>query len=646
MKIISLLFLIIGLSFHNLYGTSLIITPENPKYSDTIRFNYTPDDRYEDFEGIKLFIYLFNESSTFPTAYEIPLMYNKSTKKLTGSIGLPDSSIVYGLVKIDGKDTYYDVQDDNKGSFWDFLVYGSDNKPMKNAYLKAAISYLGSYPDNIRRNINYSKAIKLLESELNYYPDNIQAKIGLTSTLYDLKKITAPEFEDNIKKFVILDYDKNNENDLRAVTRGLRTINENDKANALEQEFITNHPTSNLAEEALLSKISSAASQEEFTQLTDKFIRRYPASQNREKIFSAIVSSYLQMSKLNELIDYLATVENVPPNVYNQIASNLENKDNIFPGKSKDEKIKEAIKLYNKYLKIIVENGFLGTRFENKPIYYTNTEWKFDNELSRGGFAQAGGDLYLVAKDTFSAKSLYEQALKILDYNANNSLYEELIEISLMHKNDKDALKYSELAVTSSNSSKTIDNNFELIYKKMNPDTFQNFPNVLDSLEKIAKDKRVKILKYEKMDMKPVNGVFETLDGRVFDFSDLENKVTAINFWSTWCGPCQILMPAFEELYYKYKENPNVYLITINVWEKGKNREKDITDFLKKKDLDFPVFYDQYDLIPRKIGINGLPSTVVIDKNGYIQFIESGFTNSKDFKQLIEDRLDYLLIEK
>ena len=110
------------------------------------------------------------------------------------------------------------------------------------------------------------------------------------------------------------------------------------------------------------------------------------------------------------------------------------------------------------------------------------------------------------------------------------------------------------------------------------------------------------------------------LDGETLDFENLVGKVVFINFWATWCAPCIAEMPSINSLYKAYKDNPEVVFVMINV----ENKEDKVRKFIKKKNYSFPIYLPNASQIPRVYESKGIPTTFVIDKEGYIAYKKVG----------------------
>ena len=111
-------------------------------------------------------------------------------------------------------------------------------------------------------------------------------------------------------------------------------------------------------------------------------------------------------------------------------------------------------------------------------------------------------------------------------------------------------------------------------------------------------------------------------DGTIQNTSSLRGKVVFINFWASWCPPCRAEFPSVEALYSKFKNNPDVFFLTIS--------EDDdpvaARSFMEKEQYSVP-FYKAYGNVPAAIFSGSLPTTVVLDKSGKIRFHHERLAN-------------------
>ncbi|MBZ4190758.1 MULTISPECIES: TlpA family protein disulfide reductase [Bacteroidota] len=136
-----------------------------------------------------------------------------------------------------------------------------------------------------------------------------------------------------------------------------------------------------------------------------------------------------------------------------------------------------------------------------------------------------------------------------------------------------------------------------------------------------------------------VNTDFDFSDGKgsAQNTSSLRGKVVFINFWASWCPPCRAEFPSIEALYAKFKDNPNVFFLTIN----QDNDPATGKAYLDKEKFSVPM-YQSSGFIPEEIYSGALPTTVVLDKNGKVRLHHTGFANyaSEKFVQQMEELIN------
>ena len=102
-----------------------------------------------------------------------------------------------------------------------------------------------------------------------------------------------------------------------------------------------------------------------------------------------------------------------------------------------------------------------------------------------------------------------------------------------------------------------------------------------------------------------------SLDGTRVRLSDLAGKVVLVNFWATWCGPCKEEMPSLVRLQQQLDPKKFVLLtVTADLQRQG------ITQFLSHAGVTLPVLFDEDQEVSRSFMVRGLPTTVVVGRDG------------------------------
>ena len=101
--------------------------------------------------------------------------------------------------------------------------------------------------------------------------------------------------------------------------------------------------------------------------------------------------------------------------------------------------------------------------------------------------------------------------------------------------------------------------------------------------------------------------------GRPVSLSEFRGKIVFINFWTTWCLACVIEMPSMEKLHQRFKDKDFV-MVAINLQESAER----VKQFYKEHRLTFATLLDITGDVGAALGINAIPTTFILDKNGRI----------------------------
>lgn len=105
------------------------------------------------------------------------------------------------------------------------------------------------------------------------------------------------------------------------------------------------------------------------------------------------------------------------------------------------------------------------------------------------------------------------------------------------------------------------------------------------------------------------------IDGNSHKLSDFRGKPVVLNFWASWCGPCQMEMPDFQDKYLELGED--VQFLIVNMTDGYRETVQTASEFVAGKGYTFPVYYDTGSDAANTYGAYSLPTTYFIDADGY-----------------------------
>jgi len=126
-------------------------------------------------------------------------------------------------------------------------------------------------------------------------------------------------------------------------------------------------------------------------------------------------------------------------------------------------------------------------------------------------------------------------------------------------------------------------------------------------------------------------------NGHTVRLSDYRGKVVLLDFWATWCGPCKIEIPWFQEFERQYKDK-GFAVIGVAMDEEGWNVVKPFAEHMR---INYRVVVgdDTIGDLYANGGIDALPTTFLIDRGGRIASIHVGLSSKSDFEDDIQELL-------
>ena len=125
------------------------------------------------------------------------------------------------------------------------------------------------------------------------------------------------------------------------------------------------------------------------------------------------------------------------------------------------------------------------------------------------------------------------------------------------------------------------------------------------------------------------------VDGKTVKLEDFKGKVVILDFWATWCGPCRMEIPGFIQLQKQY-DKQGLAVIGVSLDEAEPQAVK---AFMKKLGMNYSVVMGESQIAREYGGIEAIPTTFVIDRQGMIVAKHIGYADKEQFEKEIKPLL-------
>ena len=105
------------------------------------------------------------------------------------------------------------------------------------------------------------------------------------------------------------------------------------------------------------------------------------------------------------------------------------------------------------------------------------------------------------------------------------------------------------------------------------------------------------------------------IDGNPHKLSDFRGKPVILNFWASWCGPCQMEMPDFQDFFETHKEE--IHFLMVNLTDGAQETVESASAFITEQGYTFPVYYDTDIDAAMQYGVSAVPVTYFLDAEGF-----------------------------
>lgn len=478
------------------------------------------------------------------------------------------------------------------------------------------------------KSITLAIPLLLLGSQTTF--GQMAAKKGVTQDeLYKylnelFQKNTTESKAEALKEADFLAKSKKEEDQLLA-GRIYTGLEKNDKAEAIKKGINKKFPKGitarNEAFGKLFEKKDLSAQQTEL--LYTDLVKKFPEASYDEKnsgiygyAMGAIAQQYAKEKNLDKVRSYLAL---------------LKSRENYT----------NAVFAIARELNEQKQHAFTQTMLE--PVYLnltqlkaTSTDRKSNSGLQYfGGISLQYGDALLGNNEVDKALEILAKVQQELPSETATIAYAKALEVK---GKSLDAFQLLESEVIKNGKEPEIMAELLPLYNKLNnglADTTTYLKDLNGRIDQMLVSK----LKSEMVKKEAPQFSLVDRGGKEVSLASLKGKVVVLDFWATWCGPCKMSFPGMQAAVNKYEHDPEVAFLFINTWQKEENYKELVNNFINDNKYSFHVLFDEMkdrdQATVSAYGVKGIPTKVIIDKDGFIRFQSSG--SGADVEKIVHE---------
>jgi thiol-disulfide isomerase/thioredoxin len=345
----------------------------------------------------------------------------------------------------------------------------------------------------------------------------------------------------------------------------------------------------------------------------EAYLVKYPESPQRPQIYRALVEASLQLRDINRAADYAERIVALMPEDISITLVAIQ----LLQRTGDEAALRRAVNYAGRVLTFVTK-----TAMDDKSPKMSAAEWAHAKARDRSSILLLRGELYLKLKDTSAAQKDF--AASYIELPSAGAA-EKLGELAELNKDLPGAIKeYARAFALADGTNNTVSrreirqkigNVWRLAHGSedgLGEYLLRNYDEVVQASAPLVKKNAT------------AREVFEfTLrkapDGAPFPLANTKGGVIVVSFWATWCGPCRALEPQFERVASRFKGNDQISFLEANC----DDDESQVAPYLEEvKPRVLVVFADGLDHL---LGVNDLPTVVIIDRRGKVAYRAEGF---------------------
>jgi thiol-disulfide isomerase/thioredoxin len=588
--------------------SSLKLSEKFPESGKAITFIYEPTGAFQNSKEQNGAV-CFLDNNNFPVA-DIPL--KRDGVVLRGTFTIPQTAKAFYLIFDDGK-----TIDNNYGNGYLYPVY-KEGIPVAGALASEAfMEGLGADLAGIRKDLQ--KSSSLYKEEFRLHPD-------IEKDYEDMYLLTLPysNVEDGEiaeRRAAKLSASKN-EKDLLFAYEFYHDAKKVQKADSILNIIKSNFPNGKQAKNDLVTNFREATS----TMMKDSLYHiiqdKYPDDkEDNDGLLQELAIAHLRQNDITgfEHLSSLTTGKTRLLYGVNDVA--MKWADN-------NEHLANAEKLIGEALEIIKSEKV-------KPFAFQSPK-QAEKQQQNFYYRCLSNYAFILYKEHHNEAALkYEQKVYTESEQHDADMIECYASILMANKDYKRAQDILENAISSSVSSASMKKTLAEIYRSINGSD-DGFSAYLAALNNKSQQQQQTELAKTMISLKAPQFILKDLKGNLVNLDSLKDKIVVLDFWATWCAPCKASFPGMQQVVDKYKSDPDVKFLFIDTWENDTDYAADVKKFIAANKYEFNVLFDEkgddgkLSKIRALYGVDGVPTKIVIDKNGNIRFKDTGYNGSTE----------------
>lgn len=134
----------------------------------------------------------------------------------------------------------------------------------------------------------------------------------------------------------------------------------------------------------------------------------------------------------------------------------------------------------------------------------------------------------------------------------------------------------------------------------------------------------------EQESAKVIDFTMENMAGEEITLYSLVGKPLVLNFWASWCGPCKMELPDFQDAYEKY--DGEVEFVLVNMTDGMQETKEKAMKFIETEGYTLPFYFDVNQEAAYSYGVYALPTTYFVDENGTVIAGAQGMLDAKSLE--------------